>query len=372
VSGEALVADLAEFGRTLREGGAEVGPRRLADALRALDAVGLESERDVYFALRQTLVSRRDELELFDRAYVAWRGLGPPEEEQAEEEPAGAPVARARNGSSAEAPPGGETPTVVGASTVELLRTRDFASLRPDELDELRGLLADLGRVRPRRRSRRLRSHPRGELVDLRRLVRRSLRTGGEPLELASRTRKTVPRKLVVLCDVSGSMAPYTRALLLFLHATAQVGRVEAFAFGTRLARLTSDLATRDPEVALDRVSSRVVDWGSGTRIGAALRQFNAEYGRRSFARGAVVVVASDGWERDDPELVGREMARLARSAYAIVWVNPLKGSASYEPLSAGMRAALPYVDRFLPGHDLESFEELADVVAGIERRHAA
>jgi uncharacterized protein len=167
-------------------------------------------------------------------------------------------------------------------------------------------------------------------------------------------------------------MAPYARALLLFLHATTQAGHVEAFAFGTRLARLTSDLATRDPELALERVTSRVVDWGSGTRIGAALHQFNAEYGRRSLSHGAVVVIVSDGWERDDPSLLAREMARLARAAYAIVWVNPLKGSASYEPIAAGMRAALPYVDRFLPGHNLESLEELAGVLGGIERRHAA
>jgi uncharacterized protein with von Willebrand factor type A (vWA) domain len=368
VNAQALVADLASFGRRLRAGGAEVGPRRLADALRALDAVGLADERDVYFALRQTLVSRRDELEVFDRAYDAWL-----ERDVAEAEtPAPDGFTRPLSDGSAEASHGGEPPLAVGASTLELLRKRDFASLEPKELDALRRLLVDLGRVRPRRKSRRLRPHAQGDVVDLRRLVRRSLRTGGEPVVLEWRRRKPVPRKLVVLCDVSGSMAPYARVLLLFLHAAAQAGRVEAFAFGTRLARLTSDLATRDPEVALERVTDRVVDWGSGTRIGASLREFNAEYGRRSLARGAVVVIASDGWERDDPSLLAREMARLARSAYAVVWVNPLKGSASYEPLAAGMRAALPYVDRFLPGHNLESLEELADLLAGIERRHAA
>jgi hypothetical protein len=167
-------------------------------------------------------------------------------------------------------------------------------------------------------------------------------------------------------------MAPYARALLLFLHATAQGGRVEAFAFGTRLARLTGDLATRDPDAALAHVTSRVVDWGSGTRIGASLKQFNDEYGRRALSRGAVVVIASDGWERDDPVALGREMARLSRAAYSVVWLNPLKGTPGYEPLAQGMRAALPYVDRFLPGHNLESLEGLAGVLAGIERRHAA
>jgi uncharacterized protein with von Willebrand factor type A (vWA) domain len=370
VNGAILVRDLAAFGRTLRAGGAEVGPARLADAVRALDVVGLESERDVYFALRQTLVSRRDELELFDRAYTAWRGAAPDEREDDPQMPGLAPRLRAQRVASGAA--GDEKSRPVGASTLELLRRHDFASLGPDELDALRRLVAGLARVRPRRRSRRLRSHRHGDRLDLRTLTRDSLRAGGEPIELAWRRRKIVSRKLVVLCDVSGSMAPYARALLLFLHATAQAGHVEAFAFGTRLARLTGDLATRDPDVALERVTGRVVDWGSGTRIGAALREFNAEYGRRSLARGAVVVIVSDGWERDDPELLRREMARLARSAYAIVWVNPLKGSVSYEPLAAGMRAALPYVDRFLSGHNLESLEELAGVVAGIERRHAA
>jgi hypothetical protein len=168
-------------------------------------------------------------------------------------------------------------------------------------------------------------------------------------------------------------MDAYARALLLFLHALVGSGRgVEGFAFGTRLTRLTPDLATRDPEAALARATEAAVDWGSGTRIGASLAEFNAVYGRRALSRGAVVVVVSDGWERDDPGLGGREMAKLARAAYAVVWVNPLKGSPEYQPLAGGMRAALPFVDRFLSGHNLRSLEELAAVLAGIERRHAA
>jgi uncharacterized protein with von Willebrand factor type A (vWA) domain len=369
VNAESVVRDLASLGRTLREAGAVVGPARVADAVRALERVGLESERDVYFALRQTLVSGKDEVELFDHAYAAWSGS-----EQAEDDDTSTsvPVPHPPAASTALSSGGDEPPRAVGASRLELLRRRDFATLGSEELGAVRRLVVELAHARPRRRSRRLRHHPRGVTLDLRTSTRRSLRTGGEPVELAWRSRKVVSRKLVILCDVSGSMAPYARVLLLFLHAAARAGHVEAFAFGTRLARLTSDLATRDPEVALERVTGRVVDWGSGTRIGAAMREFNGEYGRRSLARGAVVVIVSDGWERDDPELLRREMARLARSAYAVVWVNPLKGSSSYEPLAAGMQAALPYVDRFLSGHNLESLEELADVVAGIERRHAA
>jgi len=203
--------------------------------------------------------------------------------------------------------------------------------------------------------------------------VRGSLSTGGDVIERSFRRRKTVPRKLVLLCDVSGSMEAYTRALLLFVHAVVGSGRgVEAFAFGTRLTRLTPELAERDPEKAVAAAARRVVDWTGGTRIGASLKAFNDEWGRRALTRGAVIVIASDGWERGEAELVGQEMARLARAAYAVVWVNPLKGSPEYQPLAGGMRAALPYVDRFLPGHNLASLEGLGEVLAGIERRHAA
>ena len=180
-------------------------------------------------------------------------------------------------------------------------------------------------------------------------------------------------RKLVVLCDVSGSMEAYSRAILLFVHGLLESGKgVEAFAFGTRLTRLTEELAGPDPDRALEHAAKRVVDWSGGTRIGASLKAFNDLWGRRALTRGAVVVIVSDGWERDDPDLVGREMAKLARAAYAVVWVNPLKGNPEYQPLAGGMRAALPFVDRFLPGHNLRSLEELGAVLAGIERRHAA
>ena len=207
----------------------------------------------------------------------------------------------------------------------------------------------------------------------MRRLVRACLGTGGDAIDPAFRSRVHVPRKLVALCDVSGSMEAYSRALVLFLHALVGSGRgVEAFAFGTRLTRLTPDLRGRDPERALLEAAKRVVDWSGGTRIGASLKAFNDLWGRRALSRGAVVVVVSDGWEREDAALVGSEMARLARQAYAVVWVNPLKGHPEYQPLAGGMVAALPYVDRFLPGHNLASLEELADVLAGIERRHAA
>jgi uncharacterized protein len=254
-----------------------------------------------------------------------------------------------------------------------VLRRKDFAAMTPEEFAQVSKAIADVAAVRPLRRSRRLRPHTRGRRLDLRRLARRSLARGGDPIERTFRRRIDVPRKLVVLCDVSGSMEAYTRALLLFLHAVVGSGpRVDVFAFGTRIIRLTDDFRTRDPERALAAAATRVVDWASGTRIGASLKTFNDVWGRRALTRGAVVVIVSDGWERQDPALVGREMARLRRAAYGIVWVNPLKGSPEYQPLAGGMCAALPFVDRFVAGHNLASLEELASVLVGIKRRHAA
>ena len=365
------------FGRVLREAGLEVGPGRVIDALHGLDAVELERRDDVYWALRQTLVSR----------CRGSRGVRP--------RVRGVVPARARAGAPADAEDWigagsrrrtrGTAPTRLprpaprtrsappGWSAEELLRHKDFSELSPEELTKLRRLIAELARARPLRRSRRLRRHPRGDTLDMRRLVRKSLATGGDPVDRAFRSRLETHRKLIVLCDVSGSMEPYSRAILLFVHGLLESGRgVEAFAFGTRLTRLTEELSGPDPEKALEETSRRVVDWSGGTRIGASLKAFNDLWGRRALSRGAVVVVVSDGWEREDTVTVAREMARLARCAYAVVWVNPLKGHPDYEPLAGGMRAALPFVDRFLPGHNLASLEDLAGVLAGIERRHAA
>jgi hypothetical protein len=373
--GDAIVGHVVTFGRVLREVGIEVGPGRVADALNALAAVDLARQEDVYFALRQTLVSRQDELELFDRAFHAWFLRAPvlPPARQVQVQQVQRSVDTLTDSSAGGEQEADGEPVELGASAHELLRDKDFGEMTPDEFRRVRRLMQEIARRRPRRFSRRHERDPRGDLLDMRRLIRRSLRTGGDPVERAYRSRKEVPRRLVLLCDVSGSMDAYARALVLFLHAVVGSGRgVEAFAFGTRLSRLTQDLGTRDPEAALARCTAAVVDWGSGTRIGASLKHFNDTWGKRALSRGAIVVIVSDGWEREDPELVGREMAKLARAAYAVVWVNPLKGNPEYQPLAGGMRAALPYVDRFLAGHNLRSLEELARVLAGIERRHAA
>jgi uncharacterized protein with von Willebrand factor type A (vWA) domain len=245
--------------------------------------------------------------------------------------------------------------------------------MTPEEFTRARSLIRAIALERPRRRTHRLRRDRRGPTLDVRALVRASLATGGDPVVRAFRSRGSAPRKLVLLLDVSGSMEAYSRALLLYLHAARGSGRgVEAFAFGTRLTRLTTDLATRDPDAALAAAAKRVLDWSGGTRIGASLKAYNDEWGRRALTRGAVVVLLSDGCERGDPALVASELQRLARQAFAVVWVNPLKAHPRYEPLTGGMAAALPYVDRLLSGHDVASLEALGTVLRGIERRHQA
>jgi uncharacterized protein with von Willebrand factor type A (vWA) domain len=371
----AVVRHVVTFGRVLREAGLEVGPGRVADALRGLDVIELGRQDDVYWALRQTLVARAEDLDTFDRAFQAWflrAATRPP----AREAPRPRPGERRRVAEPGPGPErqGGEL-AAAGWSPEEWLRTRDFATMSAEEFQRARKLIQAIATVRPRRRSRRSRPHPHGRVLDVRGLVRASLATGGDPLARAFRRRVERPRKLVLILDISGSMSVYARALLLYMHAVRGSGRgVEAFAFGTRLTRLTPELGSRDPDAAIREASRRVVDWSGGTRIGASLKAYNEQWGRRALTRGAVVVIASDGWERDESGagLLEQQMARLAREAFAVVWVNPLKGDPRYEPLAAGMRAALPHVDRFLPGHDVASLERLSEILTGIERRHAA
>jgi uncharacterized protein with von Willebrand factor type A (vWA) domain len=235
------------------------------------------------------------------------------------------------------------------------------------ELDEAHRMMRRLRFAGATRRSRRYRSsHGRTRNPDLRATVRSALRTGGEPVELRYRKQRRRPRRLVLLLDVSGSMEPYARAFVRFTHA-AVIGRrqVEAFTLGTRLTRITRELSSHDPDRALRQTGERVVDWAGGTRLGTGLAQFNNEWGQRGTARGADVVILSDGWDRGDPEVMAEQMARLARLAHRLVWVNPLKATDGYAPLARGMAAALPYIDHFVEGHSLDAIERLALVLAG-------
>ena len=371
-----FVRHVVTFGRILREAGLEVGPGRISDALTGLDRVDIRKRDDVYWALRTTLVSRAEDLESFDRAFAAWFLRSPSHPPYRGATPADLPPRLSdRTRTDRPGADGGreDETTEVGWSLHEVLRRKDFAAMTSDEFAQVAKAIASVSTTRPLRRSRRLRRHARGRRLDLRRLARRSLARGGDPIERTFRRRIDAPRKLVVLCDVSGSMEAYTRALLLFLHAVVGSGRgVEVFVFGTRLIRLTDEFRTRDPEQALAAAARRGADWAAGTRIGASLRTLNDVWGRRALTRGAAVVIVSDGWECEDATLVAQEMARLQRAAYAVVWVNPLKGHPEYQPLAGGMRVALPFVDRFVAGHNLASLEELAGLLARIERRHAA
>ncbi|WP_324274924.1 vWA domain-containing protein [Blastococcus brunescens] len=250
------------------------------------------------------------------------------------------------------------------ASAVEALRRRRFSEATEDELQAIRDLMGNIVVAVPHRLSRRTRPARRGPITDLRGSVRAAIQTDGELLRRPRRRRKVRPRRLVLILDVSGSMAGYSRALLHFAYAARfNTADVEVFAFGTRLTHLTDELADRDVDRALAAAAERVVDWDGGTLIGRSLATLNRSYGRRGMLRGAVVVICSDGLDRGDPQEIRDEMARTARYAYRLVWVNPLKGDSRYQPLARGMAAALPHLDRFVSGHNLASLDELADIL---------
>ncbi len=256
------------------------------------------------------------------------------------------------------------------ASEEEALSTKNFSALNAEELAALYRLMVRLQLATPERVTRRKRRGRHGEHMDMRRTLRKSLRTGGDPIVLARKRRRVHPRRLVLLCDISGSMEPYARAYLQFLLAARTTGPYsESFVFATRLTRLTRQLAGRNPQRAIRRATEAAPDWSSGTRIGDALQTFNDRYGRRGLARGSVIVILSDGWERGDPTLVGREMQRLSRLAYRIVWVNPRIAAEGFSPKAGGLVAALPHCDALVSGHTLKSLEDVADAIAA-ERDH--
>ncbi|MDD9371783.1 MAG: VWA domain-containing protein, partial [Acidimicrobiales bacterium] len=253
---------------------------------------------------------------------------------------------------------------LAAATAAERLGQTDLADLTPDELASLRSLMAALPWATPRRPSRRTARHPRGRRLDLRATLRRARSTGGDPVRQTFRQRTDRPRHLVLIADVSGSMEPYARAYLHLLHGGVRAARADAFVFATRLSWLSRALATSNPDLALRRATAAAPDWSGGTRIGEALKAFVDDHGRRGMARGAVVVIVSDGWETGDPTVVGEQMARLARLAHRIVWVNPRRAAAGYQPLVGGMAAALPHIDAFVSGHSVEALDEVVAAIA--------
>jgi uncharacterized protein len=363
-----MVEEVVAVARAMRAGGARVGTGEVEAAARALGVVGA-SPTDSYLAMRAVMCSRREDLAVFDVAFNAVFGVQQmPMTSAPPPIPPGVELALPRTpfGEGAPAAAVAEEPEVRPAawSDIELLLDKDFAEYTDAERALARVVVAQLARRGPTRRSRRLRAaRARGVRPDLQRTLRASLRWGGEPLDRRWSEPSTKPRKLVLVCDVSGSMATYARVLLQYMHASvATHRRVEAFAFGTRLTRLTRELDVRDPDRALARAAEAVEDWSGGTRIGHSIAVLNREHGRR-IGRGAVVVILSDGWDRGDPEQLADEMARLRRSAHRVVWLNPLKAAAGYEPLARGMAAALPHTDHFLAGNSLASLAELAMIL---------
>jgi len=376
--------------RRLRDRGIPITPERTADFAHALTLVRPVARRQLYWTARAIFVSDPAQVDAFDAVFFSVFGSRPVPEAAVPEDAATAPAApderpasehktsdrdstevEPREGFAAPAPSrddGAETaelevPLAI-AGDEEVLRSKSFDALEPHELAQLYRLMTRLELATPERRTRRFEQGRHGAQIDLRRTLRASLRTGGDPIRLARRRRRIVRRRLVMLCDISGSMEPYARAYLQFLTCAAGSGpNAEAFVFATRLTRVTRALASRNPERAIQRAAAAAPDWSSGTRIGDALKEFNDRHGRRGMARGAVVVILSDGWERGDPMLVGREMERLARLAHRIVWVNPRVSAGAFSVQAGGMVAALPHCDALVSGHSFEALGEVVDAI---------
>lgn len=380
--GRRVTVDLAEltaaFSGLLRAAGIPATPERTGRFAHAIAITRPATTDELYWTGRVTLLGDHAHIDVFDRVFAqVFRGILDVADDRGDTSQPPPPHTRAGSdrrpghgdtseGAASSPTPGGagaddgaNDQILAAASTDERLRTTDFAAWTAEELAALRDLIPELRVAPPPRSSRRHTRERRGERIDLRATIRRSHRTAGDPVERVFRRRKTRPRRVVLIADVSGSMEPYTRAYLHLLHGAVRAAKAEAFVFATRLTRLTRDLATTNPDVALRRAAAAAPDWSGGTRIGQALATFNDRFGRRGTARGAVVVIVSDGWERDDPAILGEQMARLARLAHRIVWVNPRSAAEQYEPLVGGMAAALPYVDTMVSGHSLAAMDDL-------------
>ena len=366
-------ADIAvAFTQVLRGLGLSVPTSCTHTFAAALCETGLNDRNTTYWVGRSTLVRRMEDIALYDRAFAVFfegrRSDGV--EEPVEELTISIAVDTdddTDDGDEGDDADGNDDEVIeLRFSATEILRHKDFADYSPDELAHAHELMTHLRLIGAPRAS--LRQGPtarRTSMPDIRRTVRSAIRAGGEPIERHHLAPTPRLRRLVLLLDVSGSMEPYARGLLRFVHA-AVAGRqkVEAFALGTRLTRITRELTSRDPDTALRAAGERVTDWSGGTRLGSGLRQFNDEWGVRGLARNSIVVILSDGWDRGEPEQLSAEMERLQRVTHRLIWVNPLKVSPGYAPLARGMAAALPYVDRFVEGHSVAAMEELTRVIA--------
>jgi hypothetical protein len=402
----ALPADLAtlvaRFGAALRAAGVPVGPERCERFAAAVALVGPASNRQLFWCALATLVADPAERPALERTFrLVFGGLADPASSrgqrtaapatvtvpdptpgdhelrypapapagpQVHDQPGVGPAAGTEPGTGGDGP-ARQTSYPVLAAAAERLAHRDFAALSPAELASLVALMRRLRLAPPPRRSRRTVLGSRGPVVDLRATLRQSRRTAGHPVTLRRRRRRLRPRRLVVLCDISGSMAPYARAMLQLLYSASGGTGAEVFTFATRLTRLSGALRRASPAVALERAGRAAPDWSGGTRIAAAVREFIDRYGARGMARGAVVVIVSDGWETGDPAELGRQLGRLARLAYRIVWVNPRTAAAGFRPLAGGMAAAWPHCDAVVSAHRLAALDELVTAIGAPRRK---
>jgi uncharacterized protein with von Willebrand factor type A (vWA) domain len=389
-----LATVAAGFAALLREAGVPAGPDRSARFAASVALARPVTVHELYWLARVTLVDEAGQLDTFDRVFgQLFGGLADvagdrgdtaapkaPEQRRAgarvhppRQAPGGASDVPAPTSATGEPRTGAdeEGRPLMTASTEERLRHKDFAHYTADELALLRSLVEQVRVVAPMRRARRMSTASSGRRLDLRRTIRRSHRTAGDPVRRRYRRRRTQRRKVVLIADVSGSMEAYSRVYLHLLQGAVRGAGAEAFVMATRLTRLSRALAAGHPDVALAKAAREAPDWSGGTRLGAALKTFVDEHGRRGMARGAVLVIVSDGWERADPALLGEQMARLARLAHRIVWVNPRSAAERYEPLVGGMAAALPHVDALVSGHSLGALEEVLAAMAGDAARRA-
>ncbi len=393
-------ADLASlataFGHRLHAAGVPVTAERIARFAEAILLTSPQTTSQAYWLGRVTLLTGHFQIPVYDRVFdeyfrgyvdlVEDAGSLPPSPASPLDAGERAPRdtgAQQSGGSSSpitSATPGldarGESEVedmsmLAAASTSERLAARDFSECSAEELALLRRLVEQLPLVPPQRRGRRLRRHARGTRLDVRTTLRKAYRTGGDPVRRARRRHAERPRRVVLIADVSGSMEPYARVYLHLMRGAVRALGSEAFVFATRLTRLTRQLAAGGPDYAYSKVAQTTPDWAGGTRIGSALTRFLDEHGRRGVARGAIVVIVSDGWEIGDPREVGEAMRRLGRLAHHVIWVNPRSAASEFQPLAGGMAAALPHVDTFLSGHSVRALEELLAAIreAGGRRR---
>ncbi|HEY7349646.1 MAG TPA: VWA domain-containing protein [Ktedonobacterales bacterium] len=402
--GHQLQRKLVEFGRLLWDMGLDVGPGRMVEASKTISLIDVKKREDFYHALKCTLLSRHEQEPLFDQAFFYFwqmkhrlsklddnaivksdekRGSPirlPPRERQELEAQAARltrqlmqpqrDAGRARPSDQADQSDDDDDDEAQGTaySAIEQLRGKDFESYSWEEMQEAKRLMAEMHWHLGERPTRRKAPSRKGAYPDLRRIIRRNMKYGGELMELTWRKIRRKPRPLVIICDISGSMSLYSRLLLHFIHTISSgLQNTEAFVFGTRLTRITRQLRKRDVDDAVRDVSKNVQDWSGGTRIGECLRDFNYRWARRVLGHGAVVLIISDGWDRGEPDVLRAEMDRLQHSSHRLIWLNPLLGAEDYRPVTIGMKTALPFIDNFLSAHSLDSLLELGKVLEQID-----